>query len=289
MAVVLMHRSGRKMVRSSTADTTDWLCPSSSTKSVVFWVKHVACCSTGTVKHCWSILMRAFWPFALKFVQLPGVRSEVSRLHSNYFSSRERYSPPDSSPATRVQIFPYSPHCLCARVENPPLVSGARNTSTCCASCGTVRHSFLTHFLVPRLASCEPLLRRRIRRPRRNGTINQITHDWRVRKSDGSRFCRLAGNFATSADCRDFPAAKPSFPRAVRSNQTLPAQLSQREGTADVHEIEKNRSTKIFWGDRNMPSRQKHSCVAFLAWVILFLYFLNKYRAINYSASVRCR
>src|SRR5438094_168233 len=41
------------------ADTTDWLCPSCSTNRSVFWVKHVACCSTGRSKHCWSILIRS--------------------------------------------------------------------------------------------------------------------------------------------------------------------------------------------------------------------------------------
>ena len=34
------------------ADTTDWLCPSSSTSRSVFCVRQLACCSTGLSKHC---------------------------------------------------------------------------------------------------------------------------------------------------------------------------------------------------------------------------------------------
>src|SRR5438445_13514270 len=77
------------------ADTTDWLCPSSSTKRSVFCVKHVACCSTGRSKHCWSILIRSVLAICTeRSCHSFGSVSELLASSLKYFFSRERYRPP---------------------------------------------------------------------------------------------------------------------------------------------------------------------------------------------------
>src|SRR6202040_3012603 len=121
------------------AATTDWLCPSSSTKRSVFCVKQAACCSTGRSKHCWSILICSVLAICTdRSWSAVGSESEVFRISLRYFSSRERYSPAWFRSCVALTNTPGTDRTALRSVTKPPLVSGARNPSTCWASFGTV-------------------------------------------------------------------------------------------------------------------------------------------------------